>query len=273
MSHSTHICIVIGDHRPAVINLALDDLHHQGVAVSECIVVYAGAAHQPDLAGAARSCRWRLLPVAAGNGASDRLCDEQRIDAAADTLHELFQQLKQRQTTIHLCISDGGRALGLLATALALVYFDQCDRIWHLDAAAGMNERSCGEQSPGAAPRRRLVRVPAPAWGRYFPLLRQEAVVPAPRRERTAPNLTAVEQARCQQVYDRLTGRQRDVLRAFAAGLPLQEVAEQLRITIATVNTHKTTIFCECRIAWGLALDERLSYRWLQDRFAAYFGV
>jgi DNA-binding NarL/FixJ family response regulator len=81
------------------------------------------------------------------------------------------------------------------------------------------------------------------------------------------------EYARCRHVVERLTARPREVLRAFAAGLTLQEVAEQMGVTIGTVHAHKTTIFEECRVAWGLPPEMRLSSLWLRDRFASYFAV
>jgi CRISPR-associated protein Csx14 len=49
-------------------------------------------------------------------------------------------------------------------------------------------------------------------------------------------------------------------------------VAEALHISLSTVNTHKTAILAECRIAWGLAEDERLDYRFLKEHFAGFLA-
>ena len=55
--------------------------------------------------------------------------------------------------------------------------------------------------------------------------------------------IDAGEQARCKQVYNRLTTRQRDVLWAFVHEMNPQDVAEHLAITLATVNSH--TLVCD----------------------------
>lgn len=72
---------------------------------------------------------------------------------------------------------------------------------------------------------------------------------------------------------ERLTARQLDVLRSFAEGSTPQDVAEQLCITIKTVDAHKTTILAECRNIWNLPEQEHLSYHFLRDKFARYFEM
>jgi DNA-binding NarL/FixJ family response regulator len=72
----------------------------------------------------------------------------------------------------------------------------------------------------------------------------------------------------CGEVYDRLSQRQRAVLRAFAEGLRPDEVAAALHITLSTVNSHKSAILAECRVAWALAEDAPLDYRFVRERFA-----
>jgi CRISPR-associated protein Csx14 len=81
------------------------------------------------------------------------------------------------------------------------------------------------------------------------------------------------EQARCRAVEARLTGRQIEVLHAFAEGLSPQEVAERLSVTIKTVDSHKTAILDECRVAWSLPEGERLTYHDLRQRFARYYSA
>jgi CRISPR-associated protein Csx14 len=68
----------------------------------------------------------------------------------------------------------------------------------------------------------------------------------------------------------RLREREREVLRAFAAGQNPQEVASELSITLATVNTHKTKILSECRNAWNMPSDAHLTYHFLRDKFGRY---
>ncbi len=78
------------------------------------------------------------------------------------------------------------------------------------------------------------------------------------------------ERARCEQVLAKLTEREREVLRAFAAGAP-QAVAERLSVTLETVDSHKTQILAECRVAWNLPESSWLDYHFLHDKFGRYF--
>ena len=82
----------------------------------------------------------------------------------------------------------------------------------------------------------------------------------------------AAERTRCQEVVNTLTPHQLDVLRAFATGMSPQDVAEALCITLKTVDSHKTIILAQCRVAWGLPEDARLDYCFLRDRFGCFFG-
>lgn len=83
--------------------------------------------------------------------------------------------------------------------------------------------------------------------------------------------MEAQERLHCDQVVTQATGRQIDVLRAFAQGLSPQEVAKQLCLSIKTVDTHKTVLLGLCRMAWNKGPDEPLDYRFLYKTFAGYF--
>ena len=118
------------------------------------------------------------------------------------------------------------------------------------------------------------MRVQLPPWGQYFPALRSppDASAEAVR----AAQIHAAEDAergRCKQVYERLTARQREVLRLLAGDLTPQEVAQELSITLATVHTHKTTIFQECINVWALPPGTRLSVDWLRRKFAPFLDT
>ncbi len=80
------------------------------------------------------------------------------------------------------------------------------------------------------------------------------------------------ERQHCAQVAQQATGRQLDVLRAFAEGLSPQEVADHLCLSIKTVDTHKTVLLWLCRTAWNKEPNESLDYRFLYKTFAAYFN-
>lgn len=285
----SHICIATVGGQPQVVTLALDALNAQGVYISEVIAVHLSGRnprYQAALARLAREfageryggrpCRYRPQPIMLGTAVIDDLSSEAATDAALNTFHLLIQRLKQQGAILHLCISGGRRLLGMLAMSAALLYCDQADRIWHVyssDQVRAQTAEGAVMHMP-ASDGVRLVRVPVPPWGHLFPVLRTS---PGTGAAAVLHNQTSAaeagERARCVQVYERLTPRQRDVLRAFAKGLTPQQAAEQLSITLSTVDSHKTVIFEECRIAWNLAPDQHLEYRWLYEKFARYLEV
>ena len=60
-------------------------------------------------------------------------------------------------------------------------------------------------------------------------------------------------------------------MRVFADGCSPQEAAEQLCLSVKTVDTHKTKILAECKIAWGLPESRRLTFHFLRDKFGPFF--
>jgi CRISPR-associated protein Csx14 len=104
-------------------------------------------------------------------------------------------------------------------------------------------------------------------WSAYFPALRDLAQPPAQVIAAQTAWLDGAERARRGAVLEHLTERQREVLHLLAAGRSPQEVAEDLSISIATVNSHKTNILAECRLAWNLPEDAWLSYHFLREKF------
>lgn len=283
----SQVCVATLGGQPQVITLALDALFARGICISEVIVVHlstqnpryqaALACLAREFAGeryAGRPCRYRTLPILLGAEPIVDLASEAATDAALNAFHTLIRQLKQQGLILHLCVSGGRRLLGMLALSAALLYCDQTDRIWHLYSSDAVRQRTAegAVMHLPASDAVRLVRVPVPPWGHLFPVLR--AAPDTTAHTILATQVTAIdagERARCRQVVERLTPRQREVLQAFAQGMVPQEVAEHLCVSLATVNAHKTPIFSECCIAWDLPDGTRLDYRWLREKFAPYF--
>jgi CRISPR-associated protein Csx14 len=109
-------------------------------------------------------------------------------------------------------------------------------------------------------------------WGAYFPALRALALPPAQAVAQQIGQLSATNDLQCRQVYQQLTERQQEILTAFVRGNTPQDVAEMLTISLSTVNSHKTAILAECRVAWGLAEEARLDYRFLREHFAGFLA-
>jgi CRISPR-associated protein Csx14 len=82
--------------------------------------------------------------------------------------------------------------------------------------------------------------------------------------------LNETERTHCRRVWEVLTPRQREVLRGFAAGLSRQEVAQQLNISVTTVDTHRDHILAQCRLVWETQAGEEFNVKFLQQYFGPY---
>ena len=286
---STDACTLVATMAggPQVVTFALDALLERGEAVHKVIVVHLSPQHNPltaraidrlaaefpDHTYAGRACRLQFLAVQQGPHALDDICDEVDAEAAWSAVYTLIGELKAQAQRLHVCVAGGRRMLALQAISAAMLLFDHCDRLWHLYTPAPLLRRASNGAVMHARSqdRVRLIQVPLMPWGAYFPALRS-LTRPTPGQALSVRGqmLDAGERARCQQVLARLTPRQAEVLRAFAAGGSPQDVAEELYISLKTVDTHKTAILAECRAAWGMPEGERLTYHFLKERFARF---
>ncbi|NOK58058.1 MAG: CRISPR-associated protein [Chloroflexi bacterium AL-W] len=288
--NQTHgsVCVATLGGQPQVVTLALDRLLARGEHIDEVIVVHLAPHNeryrkalkclQYEFAGdryVGKPCRYRPVSIRLRSQPINDLSSEQAIDAARNTFHTLFGQLKQHDVTIHLCVSGGRRLLGILALAMAQLHFDYADRIWHLYSPDEVRRQThCGSvmHLPNH-PDVLLVNVPMLPSSHFIAPYLTTQTSASSAFEQQQQILDVSERTRCQQVVEALTPRQCAVLRAFAQGLNPQEVANQLHIAISTVDSHKTTIFEECINAWNLSSDRRLQYYFLREKFAAFFGV
>lgn len=275
--------------QPQVVTFALDALLGKNETIREVIVVHLSphadshrtgralarlSAEFADNLYAGRRCRLRLFPLRHDGKKLDDILDETAANAAWSAIYELVADLKVQGLRLHVCISGGRRMLALLAMSAAMLHFDHNDRLWHMYTPADFMERARDGaiMHPRLEDGMHLIQVPLVPWGAYFPTLRTLAQVsPADVVVAQAQWVDAAERTRCQQVVDRLTSRQLDVLQAFAAGQNPQQVAETLAVTVKTVHTHKTIILSECRNAWGLPEDARLDYYFLREKFRRHF--
>lgn len=284
---STFVATMAGG--PQIVTFALDELLRRGEVIQEVIVVHLSpqadpltgralvklAAEFPNDHYAGRPCRLRFFPIRRGTGKLDDIRDEADADVAWSAIHELVATLKAQGRHLHICIAGGRRMLALLAMSAAMLHFDHHDRLWHMYTPAEFIERSRNGAIMHARPEDgvRLIQVPLVPWGAYFPALRELAqATPGQVIAARTRWLDRTERARCRAVVERLTPRQLDVLRAFAAGQRPQEVAESLCITLKTVDSHKTVILGECRNAWNVPEDAWLDYHFLRDKFGPFFA-
>jgi CRISPR-associated protein Csx14 len=274
---------------PQIVTFALDELLERGEVIQEVIVIHLSPRDDP-LVGQAlvklaaefvddcyggQICRLRFFPVRRGAERLEDITDEGAAEAVWSTVHELIAGLKAQGERLHVCIAGGRRLLALLTMSAAMLHFDHHDRLWHMYTPAAFLERARNGAIMHARPEDgvRLIQVPIVPWGAYFPALRVLAqATPAQVISVQTRWLDQAERARCRAVVEQLTPRQREVLQALAAGCTLQEVAEQLCVTVKTVHAHKTVILDVCRNVWELPDDQRLSYYFLREKFGHYFG-
>lgn len=271
--------------QPQVVTFALDALLAQGEEISEVYIVHL-TFDQPrtrqafhrlqqeflDDHYAGRRCRLRRVPILLGDAPLGDIRDERGAEATWQTVRNLIADLKAEGRRLHLCLSGGRRMMALLALSAAALLCDHQDRIWHMYTPEETLQRVKGGAVMHVTPADgvQLIQTPIVPWGAYFPALRTLAQTSMQAASAQLRRFTATVDPVCRQVWAQLSPRQREVLRAFAAGQRPDEVAANLHITLNTVNSHKSAILAECRIAWGLAEDAALDYRFLRERFAHF---
>jgi CRISPR-associated protein Csx14 len=283
----TGVCLATLGGQPQVVTLALDILLSQGIALNEVFVVHLSPQnkrYREALATLEREfaneqyrgqrCRYRPVPIRSGNQIITELDSDMATRAVMNTLQQTIKQLKQQDKIIHLCLSGGRRLLGMLALSTALLHFDHEDRIWHLYSSDSVREQTSNGKVLHLPkhPETQLIEVPVLPWGHMFAALHQSAEADARDLiDQQKQQIHDIEHTRCQQVYDQLSERPREVLQAIASGMQPQDIANQLCVSLATIRAHQTPIFQECRNAWGLDTEKRLTYHWLREKFRTFF--
>lgn len=273
--------------QPQVVTFALDALLARGEKVQEVVVVHLGSPRYrqafqqlawefPGDRYNGQTCHFRGVPVRA----EDRVLGDVRTTVDADavwqTMHSLVRTVKATGAHIHLLPTGGRRMMALLTVSAALLQLDHGDHVWHLYTPHELQEAASGGAIMHASPDGgiELMRVPIAPLGAYFPQIRTLAgASPQQVLAEQTRWLGAEDRQRCQAVVGRLSKRQLEVLHAFAEGLAPQLVAARLTISLKTVDSHKTVILAECRNAWSIAEDGRMTYHFLREKFGRYFQV
>lgn len=218
--------------------------------------------------------RFRPVLIQAGTSPLDDISSEADAEATWQFMYQVLSDLKAEGQAIDLVIAGGRRIMGLMAQSAALLLFGHQDRVWHLYTSAELRARAHEGAVRHAAPDEdaHLIQIPFVPWGAYFPGLREMAGAPPARvRETQIRQLDAQERAHCERVMHELTKRQQDVLRSLGLGRTPQETAEELNVTLKTVDTHKTKILDLCRNEWRMPPDARLDYHFVREKFRDMF--
>lgn len=285
MPDHPHVLVATLGGQPQIVTFTLDLLLGAGFPISEVIVVHPRAVASSRLARALqrlkvefgstvyphteRAITFRSCALELDDEPIDDILDETHADGTLNTLHRLLGDLKRKGYRIHLSVSGGRRLMSLLAIPVALFNFDRHDRIWHLytpeAVRAKADEGALMHVPTGSG--LKLIPPPFTFLGAYAPTQSFQSA-----QKEQLSQLEAQEHARCRAVVNEATSAQRKVLRAFAKGLRPSQVANELCITPATINSHKTKLFEYCHTAWNIPVEERLDYRFLVSKFGNYFA-
>ncbi len=267
-----------------VVTFALDILLAKGEEISDVYLLHPSTA-QPRIQRAltqlrhefatggdqahyhGHPCRLHRIPL----GDLDDIRNDSQAALAWERIREFIAEQKAAGHKLHLLVAGGRRLMGLLVASAAALLCDHGDNLWHIYTPDAVQARVRDGAAMHVSPADGvvLIRVPLVPWGSYFPGLRAMALA----SQATVAQQMAWQQTDdtpCQQVYTHLSERQRDALHAFAAGGSPQDVAEALKLTLSTVNTYRTVILAECRIAWQLPQEERLTYHFIAQRFGPF---
>jgi len=281
---STLICTL--GTQPQVVCFALDYLLAQGEHIRKVMVIHLSGADGREKEAVARleaefaggqyrgvPCRFQAMPLQKDGLPLAVIHTAVDAEAVRGQIYTLIQQLKRASMRpLHLCIAGGPRILALTALSAAQLYCGHQDRVWHMVTepaflAQAKAERLLHDEN---GKRTWLVPVPVVPWGAYFSPLAVDAPTPEVAVAVQSAWLDEGEHRRCEKVWAQLTERQQDVLRAFALGGTPQSVAEDLVISIKTVNSHKTVIMSLCRIAWEVPDETYLAYYFLREKFRIF---
>jgi len=270
--------------QPQVVTLTLDLLHRRGERIDEVIAVFPGgnarykAAHrrlrevfqQPPYRSWGIRYRARSIDAPDGRPLQD-IQNTVDADRAWLVLRTLIGEAKQQGHRLHISLSGGRRALALMTFSAAMLYCTPGDRLWHIYTPPSVLAKIKDGTQMHVAPEEgvRLLEVPFAPWGAYFPgvkailgmrpqqVLAWQAQWPG---EETAQ--------RCALVWQRLTERQREVLRALIEQPTRKEAARALGVSLSTVDTHREVILRACRLAWPA---EQVDLDFVRRAFRGWF--
>ncbi|MGC9397396.1 MAG: CRISPR-associated ring nuclease [Anaerolineae bacterium] len=264
-----------------VVTFALDALLAQGEMLASIVVLHlstenprvrrALAQLSAEFAGEryrGHPMTLRHVPLQINGFALPEIQTAREAERAWALGRDVLATLKRDGRRLHVCVAGGPRLLALTLTTAAMLHCDHHDRLWHLYTPRAFIEQARDGAILHAPPDAGVTLLPIPLipWGAYLPGLRTLA---HPSSSVSAPPDTA----QCAAVWAHLTEREKEALRALADGLRPQEAADALCVTLKTLDTYKTKILAECRIAWDMPEGTHLTYHFLREKFGPWMQM
>ncbi len=268
--------------QPQVVTFTLDLLKAQGEKINQVALFYLAQNSRykksfrilaQEFSGDSylgESCHLRSVPIRVDEQNLASLRTPSEINALHQTISELFYQLKKQGYRIHLSLSGGRRAMAILATSIAMQHFDSADRIWHIHTSEQIRQEANGGKllhiphNEGIE----LIKIPFLSWTNYFPGMKKLMGYETAARVDFGL-LDSHDRDLCTQVWNSLTLRQKDALRAITETASRQEAAEKLNISPSTLDSHKTKIIRTCKELW---LDEKTDIHFLRRKFTPFLA-
>jgi len=283
MSRHTTLMAILGG-QPQVVTFTLDLLLARGEKIDQVVVVFPDSNERyrnaylrlaGEFAGDLyknKPCHLRNVTVKIKGVSLDMIHQPEEVEAVRRTIHELLATLKDDDQIIHLSLTGGRRIMALISLSAAMQYLTPADRIWHIYTPDDFIEEARNGALLHATPEAgvQLVNVPFVPWVAYFPGL--ASLLARSSQELGEADLGWLdekERERCRTVWEALTARRREVLRAFAMGLTRQQAASRLTIESSTVDSHRDTILDECRKAWD-SYEGKFDIHFLREKFGPY---
>jgi len=281
-----HVLVATLGGQPQIITFTLDLLLEEGYPISDVFVLHPRATSQSRLQRALvclnaeftgkhyqatqRPIHFHSRVLELDGKPIDDIIDDTHADGTLNTIHRLIGDLKRQGYHIHLSVTGGRRLISLLAISVASLNFDRHDHIWHIYTPEAVQEQANEGKVMHVSSDVgiKLIKGPFIALGAY---IYQPTSSFNTAQEEQRSQMDAQDRACCAEVKGNATQAQLTVLQAFARGLRPQQVAKELSITLATVNSHKTALLNLCHDAWNVPDEERLDYHFLRAKFAGYF--
>ena len=270
--------------QPQLVTFTLDHLLRQGEPIAEVWTLFPGGnpryvmAHrrlQREFSQHApyreRKIRYRARSLDAPNG---RPLPDIRDSADADRVWQivsaLFAEAKRQGHRLHISLSGGRRALALMLFSVAMLYCTPNDRIWHIYTPPDVLIQVRDGARLHVAPEEgvQLIEIPFAPWGAYFPGIK-DILGLRPQQARALLTQWPDEETsrRCAWVWNHLTPRQRDALRALVQHPTRRAAAQALGMEISTLDSHRDAILKTCRQAWP---EEQVNLRFVREVFRGW---
>jgi CRISPR-associated protein Csx14 len=284
MNRKTTLAVTLGG-QPQVVTFMLDALLARRECIDQVVVTYLSGSPRcttafqrltEEFSGdhyQGKPCRLRAAPLRLRGENLVDVSEPTAVEAVRQHFFDLLAGLKAQGQRVHLGLSGGRRIMALMALEAAMQHLTPADRLWHIHTKPELAAADRDGRLMHAGEKHTITLLPVSfvPWASYFPALRSLLQTSGEAVRASILNwLEPEEWDRCAQVWQSITLRQQDVLRALAGGLSRPQAADELYIAVTTIDTHQRAILDECSKHWNN--DEKIKFdaNFLRERFGPF---